>query len=288
MKIISISKKNFEKLEELDIPKEVLNTEAKMYNFNFRGQDKILKVLYIFQGNTFANKLYTLEMLDNYKKYLPSNFYIPDSLCSIDREICAFTIPKVEGINLSTILNSKNIEYKEQLYYLKKVGEILQQLSYIRRNTSLTDFYLNDLHDSNFIVDRYSRELKVIDLDSSKIGTNDPSPARFLTPLSLLNISNKYNINPDENSPAYVIADENSDLYCYNIMILNYLFGKRIGSVSIDEFYRCLHYLESIGVSKKLVKIFSKIVADCDNENPMNYLETITEKQIVKIRNFSK
>jgi len=286
MKIISISKKRFDKLQELELPREVLNTEAMMYEFNYMGEEKILKYLYILNGSTFANKLYTLEMLDNYKKYLPHNFYIPDYLCSIDGEICAFTIPKIEGINLSTILTSKDMDYKEQLYYLRKVGEILRQLEYIRNNTDLKDIYLNDLHDSNFIVDLYSRELKVIDLDSCKIGTNDPSSARFLTPFALLNYVNKYNVTDDENAPAYVIADENSDLYCYSIMILNYIFGKKINSISIDDFYRHLNYLDTIGVSKKLTRILSKIVADCDNENPMDYIETLTERQLIKTRMF--
>ena len=288
MKIISISKKSFEKLHELELPPEVFNNEAEIYDFNYRGEEKVLKVLNILNGKTFANKLYTLEMLDNYKKYLPANFYIPDYLCSIDRQICAFTIPKIEGINLATILNSNDVDYKQQLYYLRKVGEILRQLEYIRNNTELKDIYLSDLHDSNFIIDKYSKELKVIDLDSCKIGTNDPSCARFLTPFSLLNVSNKYKINEDKNSPAYVIADENSDLYCYCIITLNYIFGKRMGNLSIDEFYEHLNYLDSVGISKKLIRILSKIVTDCENENPMDYIETLTEKQLIKARMFDK
>ena len=65
MKIISISKKSFEKLHELELPPEVFNNEAEIYDFNYRGEEKVLKVLNILNGKTFANKLYTLEMLDN-------------------------------------------------------------------------------------------------------------------------------------------------------------------------------------------------------------------------------
>ena len=81
-----------------------------------------------------------------------------------------------------------------------------------------------------------------------------------------------------------LVADSNTDLYCYCIMILNYMFDKKIGSINIDDFYKCLNYLETIGVSKKLVAIFSRIVAGCQNENPVDYIETITEKQLIKAR----
>lgn len=53
MKIISISKKRFEKLQELKLPREVLNTEAMMYEFSYMGKEKILKHLYILNGSTF-------------------------------------------------------------------------------------------------------------------------------------------------------------------------------------------------------------------------------------------
>ena len=45
MKIISISKKKFEELEHIILSKDVFNTEAKIYDFNYKGEDKILKSL---------------------------------------------------------------------------------------------------------------------------------------------------------------------------------------------------------------------------------------------------
>ena len=51
-------------------------------------------------------------MLDSNKEYLPSSFYIPDYLCTVEGKIIGFTVPKVEGVNLSTILNDSSINYK--------------------------------------------------------------------------------------------------------------------------------------------------------------------------------
>lgn len=82
MKIINISKKKFQELKKIDLSREIFNTEGTIYDFEYRGEKKILKTLYTLNGYTFANKLYTIEMLDSNKEYLPSSFYIPDYLCA--------------------------------------------------------------------------------------------------------------------------------------------------------------------------------------------------------------
>lgn len=193
-------------------------------------------------------------------------------------------MPRAEGINLTEILKTKDIEYKEQIYYLKKIGEILIQLHNIRKYTPLKDFYINDLHDSNFIVDPNKRELSVIDLDSCKICSNEPFAARFLTPFSLIKGVDKYKINEDIHSNGYIVPNSDSDLYCYSMIILNYLYGGKI-SRDISEFYKYLTYLEDIGIDKNLLDVFSKIVvSNCKNENPLNYLDTLTSEQIYRAK----
>ena len=283
MKIITISKKKFQELKKIDLSREIFNTEGTVYDFEYRGEKKILKTLYTLTGHTFANKLYTIEMLDSNKEYLPSSFYIPDYLCAVDGKVIGFTIPKIEGINLSTILNDRSINYKEQIYYLKKIGEILNQLHNIRKYTPLNSIYINDLHESNFIVDNNNRELKVIDLDSCKICSNEPFAARFLTPVSMISEVEKYKINEDPHSNGYIVPNSDSDLYCYAMIILNYLYGEKINNIGIENFYEYLNYLNSIGVNKELLDIFSKLlVSNCKNENPINYLDSLTNTQICR------
>lgn len=283
MKIICISKKKFEQLNKLELSKEIFNTEGIIYDFEYKGNKKILKSLYTLNGYTFANKLYTIEMLDSNKEYLPTNFYIPDYLCTLEGKIIGYTIPKIEGINLSTILRNDGVNCKEQIYYLKKIGEILNQLHNIRKYTPLKNFYINDLHDSNFIVDNKNRELKVIDLDSCKIGSNGSFAARFLTPVSMINGIAKYKVNEDMNSSGYIVPNSDSDLYCYSMIILNYLYGDKINNIGIENFYEYLNYLEAIGINKELIEIFSKLLVDnCNNKNPVNYLDSLTSEQIYR------
>lgn len=284
MKNIMLSKRRFEQLEPLQLPKEVLNTEGLLYNFTYKGKEKVLKKLYSQSGRMFANKLYTLEMLDDNKQYLPDNFYIPDYLVTVSGKVQGFTIPKNYGITLSTLLKTKDMKTEEQIYYLKKVGEILKQLSTIRKYTALKDIYLNDIHEANFMVDTTNKSLSVIDLDSCKIGTNDQFPARYLTAHALLNnVSKKYNIIKNSDM-EYVVADENSDLYCYNIMIMNYLYGKNINNLSIGEFYSYITYLDNIGVNGNLLDCFERLVINKTNKNPEGYLETLTNEDVYRAK----
>jgi len=284
MKIISISKKNFRELKPLVLPKSILNTEGKIFEFEYQKQPKILKSLFHINGPLFANKLYTIEMLDSNSEYLPDSFYRPDYLISVGGEITGFTTPLAKGTTLIEILYNKTILPSEQIYYLRKIGEILEQLKNIRKYTPLKSIYLNDIHESNFIVNPNNKQIAVIDLDSCKIGENTSFPSRYLTPFSILNFSSKYQINNDEKIPGYVKANEQSDLYCYIIMILNYLYGDSINNFTLPNFYEYINYLENIGFNKELVELFSRIVIDKKNENPINYLDSITDTNVYRAR----
>ena len=282
MNTINISKNKYNTLTNVKIDKNVFNTEAKIYNFEYRGQEKILKKLYDLEGSYFAHKLYTIEMLDYYKKYIPDSLCIPDNLVSVNNKIIGFSLPKLDGINFATILNSEKVDYKEKIYYFKAIGTLLNQLKSIRKYTELKEFYLNDLHESNFMVDPYKRDIKAVDLDSCRIFNNGCFASRFLGPNDFIcNKPFKYNYNDNiSNGRGFVIANENSDLYCYVVMILNYLFNGSVTRMREEKFYDYLNYLDILGFDKSLINCFEKIILNCDNSNPVDYLDTLTESNI--------
>ena len=168
----NLSKKEFGNLKPLELPKSVFNTEAKMYEFERRRKQYVLKRLYNDEGSTFANKLYTLEMLSTNRDFIPDSFILPENLVSVNQKVVGFTTPLMPGDNLQEILNSPNIDRKEKIYYLKIIGEILENIKNVRRYTRLTDFYINDLHESNFLVNGQKKQLYVVDTDSCKIANN--------------------------------------------------------------------------------------------------------------------
>lgn len=188
MQIINMSKTKLNSLEPLILPKNVTSTECELFKYPYYGKEKLLKKLHRTDGIIFANKLYTIEALNANKDNMPSNFVLPESLVSINKKIEAFTMQYIKGINLSIILNDSNITYEEKIHYLKSIGRILEQMQNIRKYTDLNNFYLGDIHEDNFLVEKDRQEVYVVDLDSCKIAGNKSFPGRYLTNSSLINI----------------------------------------------------------------------------------------------------
>ena len=280
MNVISISKQRFNGLEKFVLAD--INTEGELYSFPYCDSVKLLKKLYVNDGITLAKKLFTIEVLNS--NPLPDYFVIPDSLVTVDNDIVGFTIPYIDGKTLKNVLYSREIPVEIKIKYLKKIGVILDDMASLRTNTDLKHFYLNDMHESNFMIASSTNQLYVVDLDGCKINASFSFPSRYLTRNALLNNANKYHVESDLRHGAYVMANKDSDLYCYIIIILNYLYGEYINNISIKEYYDYLNYLEFIGINKDLLDCFNKIVTDSENINPMDYLDSITETQIFRAK----
>ena len=289
MQIINMSKTKLNSLEPLILPKNVTSTECELFKYPYYGKEKLLKKLHRTDGIIFANKLYTIEALNANKDSMPSNFILPESLVSINKKIEAFTMKYIKGINLSVILNNPDITYEEKIHYLKSIGRILEQMQNIRKYTNLNNFYLGDIHEDNFLVERDKQEIYIVDLDSCKIAGNKSFPGRYLTNSSLIKYNNtKYQTLSQTDDLADYKIDENTDIYCYIIMILNYLYDGRVDRLSLDKFYDFINYLEDIKVNIELIECFNKIVVGGNNINPCNYLDTITPKQVAGARRLYK
>ena len=289
MQIINMSKTKLNSLEPLILPKNVTSTECELFKYTYYGKEKLLKKLHRTDGIIFANKLYTIGALNANKDSMPSNFVLPESLVSINKKIEAFTMKYIKGINLSVILNNPDITYEEKIHYLKSIGRILEQMQNIRKYTNLNNFYLGDIHEDNFLVERDKQEIYIVDLDSCKIAGNKSFPGRYLTNSSLIKYNNtKYQTLSQTDDLADYKIDENTDIYCYIIIILNYLYDGRVDRLSLDKFYDFINYLEDIKVNIELIECFNKIVVGGNNINPCNYLDTLTPKQVAGARRLYK
>lgn len=285
MKVTTISKKRYRELQQLQLGEEICNSESTIYDLRIRREHKVLKVLNELEGDYYANKLYTVEMLNSNQEYLPKSLCIPDTLAVVGNDTIGFTVPFVEGINLSTILKSSKVDFKEHIYYLRKIGQLLEQLRNIRKYTPLDDFYLNDIHESNFIVNPSNRDITAIDLDSAKIGHNGVYPSRYASPYSLAqHVSSKYIVNESGFCGGYILPNDDSEIYCYVMTILNYLFGGNIYRLRLEDFYVYLNYLDMIGIDKELLTIIERIITSAPNINPEPYLESLTLEQISRSR----
>lgn len=281
MKTIAISKKKFESLKRLELPNHIINTEAVLYVLpsknKWKQEDKLLKRFYIDEGVILGNKLLTINsLIDNKKEIGIEEIVFPEKLAIVNQKVVGYTMPLITSDNLQTILLKNNISPESKINYLKQIGIILEKMKLVREYTDIKDFYLNDMHEGNFIIERNTDKVKVIDIDSCKINNNFIFGSKYLSHYSLIKNISKYKIEEEFSCGGYFIPSEDTDLYCYTIMILNFLSGTNINKLSLDSYYNYLDYLYSIGIDKYLIDIFEKIVSNCHNENPYELLDYLT------------
>lgn len=299
MEIKNVSEKKLKSFKKLDLPREILNTEAELFlvedKNNWNKHLQLFKKLYFDEGEIFSNKLYTInELIDKKDEINLEELVMPSKLITVKGRVAGFTMPYIENINLKTILTSHDFDIKYQISLLKEVGEILEKIKKVRDYSKVTDFYLNDIHESNFILNKKTNKLNVVDLDSCKIGNNLAQSSKYLANAKPILIKmNKYE-NIDEEEKDYYkyeqnhnkiggifTINENTDLFCYNIMILNYLYGGNVAKLNLSEFYLYLEYLVDIGLPKEMADIFNLLYIEKDNKNPYELLDSI-EKPVYK------
>ncbi len=279
MEVVNISKRKYASLQPLVLPKNVSNTEAQMYILpaknKWRRSEFVLKRLYQDTGEVFGNKLYTVSTLLDLKSQIAiDELVMPSSIAALNNELIGFTMPFIPSMNLQVVLTSPEFSIEQKVGYLKEVGQILEKMKQVRAHTEITNFYLNDIHENNFILNLETGHINAVDLDSSKIRNNLASAARYLTPLSKIAEVGKYIKEENAIGGCYKI-DENTELYCYIMIILKCFYREAIQRVSIEEYFIYLDYLTKIGVPRKIVDIFSYVYTGHNNENPYEELEEL-------------
>ena len=292
METISLTKKRFESLSPYELPNYVYNTEGTLYVLPIKNrwatQLKLLKRLYLTNGLVFGNKLQTINsLIDNKEELDIEEIVFPEKIATVSGEIVGFTMPLIDSINLSTALRSNEIDNERKIKYLRQIGMILEKMKLRRDYTSINDFYIKDLHESNFILDK-DDNVKVIDIDSCKINGNGIFNSKYLSSKSFIREVYKYQKNNEctnNNDYSYhkystditgaFVPDENTDLYCYIIVILNFLYGSNIQNFTLQEFYDYLEYLQKIGINQELLSYFEKITTCSDNVNPYELLDSL-------------
>ena len=147
METINLTKKRFESLDCYDLPNYVFNTEGTLYVLPIKSRWdtklKLLKRLYLTNGNTFGNKLQTINsLIDNKDELDIEEIVFPEKIATVGGEIVGFTMPLIESINLSTALRSKEITNEKKIDYLKQIGMILDKMKLRRDYTSINEFYI--------------------------------------------------------------------------------------------------------------------------------------------------
>ena len=289
MKIVNISEHRANNLRKYNI--KCLNTEAILYYFSMKKkwkvEDKVFKKFFVTNGVEFSNKMYTINSLIDYKEEIGiEELVIPDCLISINSNIVGYAMDLVNGVNLSQIMYDSKYSIKEKIEFLKQFGEVLRKMQNVRQYTNVKDFYIGDIHEENIMVNN-DGNIRIIDLDSCKILNNLASPTRYLQSLKRKNmINNKYRI--DKVNPDIITPNEQTDYYCFIILLLNTLYQGDITKLDKIDYYCYLEHLKSLGIHPDLIDAFENIYTNKSNENIDYLLDSINDKALQAHRNVFK
>lgn len=277
MEVKNYSKDKFETFVPLNLG-NITHTESDLYFVTYKNKNMIFKKLYVDFGDMFSNKIYTLSaLIDNKERFNIEEIVFPEQLITISKDLQGFIMPYIKNINFSTFLSLKNKTLQDKINCFKQINDILLKMKDIREKYNI-DFYINDFHEGNVLYNVETNSINLVDIDSCRILNNQPFAAKYLTPSSLASLYSKYNVSKTD-SAGYIVADQNSDIYCYAIMVLNFLCNDkfyRLDYKTVEEYFE---YLKKIGFSNEFIDKFNKpFIDNVDNEFLGDYLEEINER----------
>lgn len=257
--------------EKIKLSDNIINIESQLFRINIVNEIKVLKRFLVCD---LDSKIFTINTLIKNKDCFDERFIIPEKIALYGDEMMGYIMRYVDNYNLSYILNSNeySISFKKDM--LKQIGEILLYTDKIRKqNKELSNFYIGDLHTNNFMYDKHYNVLTVCDLDSCKISPEFNFPSLYLLTSPSLSFMSKYplDINGDN------VINSNTDIFCYIILILNFLYGGNVQKMGSTDYYNYLEYLKKNGLSSELVDLFARIYSEDDNINPVDLIESIPD-----------
>lgn len=276
MKHISLI--TYANLDRLVLPEGVCNTEGnlKLLRNPRSGEFKVLKTFRDSSGPVYVNKVKTIDSLLEHKDELNiEQFVYPEEKFKVAGEGIGYTMPYFEGaFNLGKRLKSNYITRSTKLAYLKEVGMILRKIKEIRTETGI-EFYINDLHENNFIIDK-NGIVRLVDIDSVKIDDNLPFRSKYLGNVGpITSFTQKYKPTYYRNGLGKIEPNENTDLYCYIMMILSFLANAPMHIMGLQNYFDYLRELKDIGVPIELIYLFERVYTEKDNVNPVDLLDEL-------------
>lgn len=257
-------------------------SEGSIY-FNENGDIvKILLSSRLDNKVSFSNKLYTIHALST--KVLESipSLVLPKRLVTIDNKLSGYEMNYIDGPTLYSLLNNSSLHHEEKVDLLIKLGKILEKIKMLREKEQI-EFFLNDLHERNIVCDS-NLDLHVVDLDSSSIMGNLKFGSKYLSSFSPLEEFSKYRVITEYSCGAEVYPSEDTDLYCYIIIILNYLSKVNFHRLSLFQAYKYFDYLYNLGVDKELVDKFASIYSEDKNVNVFELLDSLKMVDVSRCR----
>lgn len=280
MQSFYLSTDELNELKRVKLSPGIISSECDLYYFpeNIDNQNLLFKSFLINDDKIFANKMQKLTKIEEAEAAYPlSEFVYPNGYVYVDGILKGITLPYIEGANLKRLLNNPLLPFENKIQLLYNVGSFLDKMHYLRTNTRFKNFYLYDLHESNFMIERQTKSLKVVDVDGTSIDGFSPEKAMYLNPLTKFNqLKEKYPSALNSSGKRVIAPSQNTDLYCYYIMILNLIAQENISLLSPLELMHYLEYLDTLGYNSDFLAFCQTIYSMNENQNPKDLLETLS------------
>lgn len=293
IKSLILKEKELQKLKELDLEKGILNTESSIWVINEKNSPTKEKLVFklidaMDDGKIMGRKNYTIEMLASSCKYSKiEELVIPEYRVIVDGITFEYAMKLINNHkNVGRFINDENISLKDKIKYLKNIGEIVKKVEDVDNESFRMQF--GDLNEFNFILDE-NDNMKVVDLDSAYIGQDKPVNMPFYFQkrayYNLERLKNKYHVYKKNNKDLdlftypnvdyYLYPNDDSDLFCYNMMLLSVISKSEIYKENIQDYFQYLNYLSELGIEKDLIRSFKKLYIPENNINPYDMVELI-------------
>lgn len=286
MEIKNLTTNQLNRLKQYELPKTVTSIECQLYLYRHLNKTMLLKKYYRNDDSKYmGNKLLTISLLNYYKDEINiPQLILPEQLVTIDKVLSGFVMPFIpNNTNLSIILHDKNIDIKEKVKLLRAAGQIIQSVHHVK---AVDNFLLGDIHESNFIYNHDDNKLYAVDLDGCKIGNNKVYSMKYGSSNDkFYDFDQKYPLDEDDQ----LIANVNTEWYCYAMMILNTIGQGNVHRLSIDDYYDYLQLLKDNGVGSELVDYFYSLYTYKPNVSPIPLLNEIPKDITnLNVNNFVK
>lgn len=281
---IYLTRQEFNELETFHPKSSAPSNEGIFKLFKIDGQTKLIKAFhYTHRLNTIKNNI---DILITYKEIL--NEYLPMLVLpedyvfieNLNNYQIGCTLTPIKGTNLQDILTDETYNYKKKLSLLKNLGALLEKFGSIPKFPY--KIYIGDLHEGNIIVTK-GKKIKLIDTTSLYIDTNfcEAQPSKYLEFNEEIK-KEKYSTKYKMQSNDLIIPNKNTDIFCYTFIILNTIASTDIAHIPLSVLNNYLDYLEYLKFNKDFLYCVTKLFSTSDNQNPYEYLNNITSKQLRK------
>ena len=291
---LKLTKEEFQNLEPLHLVEGTIEKESIMYYAPNRTK-QIIKVYKDYDNPLYLmSKIKTIRNLLRYTKEISfPELLKPLSIALLDNKMIGIVYPEIEAYTARTYLYLNLIPTKIKIEILRKIGLLLEKIKNTnpKYNAAFADVHIDNFLVDNIIVDERKniKDLSIIacDTDSMKIMDSKGIPGYYLYDSEKLSTIDKYRLDSEKD----IIPDSNTDIYCYIMIILDFISKSHfVYGLNISEYNYYLDYLDRIGINSNLLTSFASVYENNkDNISPLPYLNYLFDiDEMASLNSFYK